>query len=112
MKPAFAPHIKSISLGLVLALFSLSAPAQTTQGPPGTNCTGLCLQQTACPGGTFTSVSGTVYAPNGTDPIYNALVYVPNATVQSFLPGVHCDHCGSQVSGSPLLSTLTGADGT
>jgi hypothetical protein len=84
-------------------------------------CTGLCMQQMTCPMmGQTTSVSGTVYAPNGTDPVYNALVYVPNGGaapdwgVQPFVDGVdppHCS-CGTDVSGSPLLSVTTGVDGT
>src|SRR6185295_18565530 len=75
-------------------------------------CTNLCLQQVACGGAATTTVSGTVYAPNGIDPLYGALVYVPNAPVAPFPPGVACDQCGAQASGSPLVSTVTGPDGT
>ncbi len=77
-----------------------------------TSCTGLCLQQVTCmqPGVT-TTVSGTVYAPNGTDPLVNALVYVPNAPVLPFTPGVSCDACGADASGSPLVEAVTGVDG-
>jgi hypothetical protein len=86
----------------------------------GSTCTGLCAQQTTCPGtGVTTTITGTVYAPNGTDPIYNALVYVPNGAVgaptwgvTAFTPGVSCGQCGSDVSGNPLVSTNTAPDGT
>ena len=76
------------------------------------SCTNLCLQQVTCatPGVT-TTVTGTVYAPNGVDPLLNALVYVPNAPVQPFTPGVSCDNCGASASGSPLVSAVTGVDG-
>jgi hypothetical protein len=77
----------------------------------GVPCTNLCLQRQPCDGGTLTSLSGTVYNPAGTDPIYNALVYIPNATVQPFTPGVSCDKCGVEVSGSPLVRATTGPDG-
>ena len=80
-------------------------------GASGT-CTGLCLQQVACPGGGTTSVTGTVFAPNGADPLYGTLVYVPNAPVQPFTPGVACGDCTSQVTGAPLVSAVTGVDGT
>ena len=84
-----------------------------------TSCTGLCGQQVNCSGiGVTTTVSGTVYAPNGTDPLYNALVYVPNGGaaptygVTAFTSGVHCGQCGSEVSGSPLVQHHDRADGT
>ncbi|HEY0710359.1 MAG TPA: hypothetical protein VGG33_26355, partial [Polyangia bacterium] len=85
-------------------------------GNPTGPCTGLCLRQVMCPGGGKTSLVGTVLAPTppkfGTpDPIYNAIVYVPNGTVEAFKPGVTCEQCGASVSGSPLVSTLSGADG-
>ena len=71
-------------------------------------CTGLCLQQVACSAGITTSISGTVFAPNGVDPLPGVLVYVPNGTVQPFTPGVAC---GIQVTGSPLVATTTAFDG-
>src|SRR5205807_1623542 len=49
------------------------------------------------------------------DPLVNVLVYVPNAPVLPFAPGVSCDTCDgatSIVTGSPLVSTTTGVDGT
>jgi hypothetical protein len=91
-----------------------AAPNMCGSGP----CTGLCFQQTTCPMMGTTSVSGTVYAPNGTDPLYNVLVYVPNGGpppaygVQPFAAGVTCGACGAEVTGSPLVSTSTAVDGT
>jgi hypothetical protein len=79
-------------------------------------CTNLCLKQTTCPGSGTSSVSGTVYAPTparfgSPDPLYNALVYIPNAPVAAFTTGLTCDRCGSNISGEPLVSALTGPDG-
>ena len=87
-------------------------------GVPAPVCTNLCKNQVACDGGT-TRLTGTVTAPGHDntatwgvpDPIPNALVYVPNAAVQAFTPGVTCDQCGSDVSGSPLVTTYSGIDG-
>jgi hypothetical protein len=78
----------------------------------GQTCTGLCLQQVSCPNGGTTSISGTVYTPNGTDPLPNALVYIPNAPVDAFTPGVSCPVAGAPPSGSPLVGTTTAVDGT
>jgi hypothetical protein len=86
----------------------------------GTNvtpCTGLCLQQAMCSGGATTTLTGKVYAPTPStfgspDPLYNALVYVPNGPLEPFAPGVACETCGVPVSGSPLVSTNTAADGS
>ena len=73
-------------------------------------CVGLCKQQVSCPNGGTTSLSGHVYAPEGTIPLYNAIVYVPNAPLDPFPNGVQCDKCG-KVSGAPLVSTLTNEKG-
>jgi Abnormal spindle-like microcephaly-assoc'd, ASPM-SPD-2-Hydin len=70
------------------------------------------LQQVSCAGGGTTSISGTVYAPNGTDPLPNVLVYIPNAPVAAFAPGVSCPAAGTPPSGSPLVGTTTAVDGT
>ena len=75
-------------------------------------CVGLECQQVACSGGGTTSLSGTVFAPNGTLPLYNAIVYVPNAPVDPFpTTGVTCDKCGTSPSGKPIATALTDADG-
>ncbi len=90
-----------------------SAPSKCGLVPTpdaGSGCTGLCLQQVECDAGT-TSLTGTVFAPNGTLPLYNAMVYVPNAAVAAFTPGVSCDRCDGEVSGSPLVKTTTDHEG-
>jgi hypothetical protein len=74
-------------------------------------CTNLCLKQVTCVGNGQTTVTGTVYAPNGTEPLPNAVVYVPNGTVAPFTQGVSCDNC-AQASGSPLVGTTSAVDGT
>jgi hypothetical protein len=76
------------------------------------SCTGLCLQQVTCPNGGTTTVSGVVYAPNGTDPLPNVTVYIPNAPVAAFTPGVSCDVVGAPPSGSPLVGATSAVDGT
>ncbi len=75
-------------------------------------CTGLCLNQVQCDGGGTTTLTGQVVAGTlptyGTpDPVPNVLVYVPNAPVQPFTAGVQCSQCGADVSGSPLIETVT-----
>jgi hypothetical protein len=70
-------------------------------------CQGLECSQVDCPGGGTTSVSGTVYAPNGTLPLYNVTVYVPNGEIAPFPEGVTCDQCGQTLSGNPLVKTIT-----
>ena len=76
------------------------------------SCTNLCQQQVTCSDKSVTTtVSGTVYAPNGVDPLPNVLVYVPNGTVAPFAPGVQCEQCASGVSGSPLVSAASDSAG-
>ena len=92
----------------LLLLLALGLPdTATTQ-----TCTGLCLQQVSCTGGGTTSISGTVYAPNGVDPLPNVLVFIPNAAPAPMTAGVQCLVPGATPSGSPLVGTTTAADGT
>ncbi len=94
-------------------LLFLSGIAGLAAAQPAATCTsGLCLQQMACPSGGTTSISGTVYAPNGVDPLPNVLVYIPNAPVDAFAPGVSCPVVGAPPSGSPIVGATTAVDGT
>jgi Bacterial Ig-like domain (group 3)/NHL repeat len=93
----------SAILGVGLGL-SARATAQS--------CTNYACYQVSCLGSATTSISGTVYAPNGTDPIPNVIVYVPNGTVEAFVDGPANDTEASLVTGSPLAITTTAANGT
>lgn len=85
-------------------------PSQMPVGP----CQGLACQVPTCTAGTTTSISGKIYAPNGTLPLYNVLVYVPNPTVspvQPFTEGISCDRCGANVV-NPVTSAVTDESGS
>jgi hypothetical protein len=80
---------------------------------------GFCPQVADCKGaGADTTISGTVLAPNGTLPLPNALVYVPNGSttspygVKPFVDGVANGACECNISGTPLVSTTSGVDGS
>jgi hypothetical protein len=76
-------------------------------------CEGLACFQVDCAakGAPDTTLSGTVYAPNGTLPLYNVTVYVPNAPVLPLPNGLSCDRCDNVLSGSPLVKTTTDTAG-
>jgi hypothetical protein len=85
--------------------------AMGTTGPDGTPdaCVGLQCMEVNCAGqgiGT-TRLSGTVFAPNGTLPLYGVNVYVPNADPGPIGAGLQCDRCGDQLPGSPVVKTTT-----
>ena len=73
----------------------------------GGGCVGLQCQVHNC----GTTISGTVFAPNGTLPLYNVIVYVPNAPLDPIQHGVTCDQCGAAVSGNPIAVAATDATG-
>ena len=95
------------ALLIVTLMLGLGAEAADGQSP----CTGLACLQQKCPAGQTTSITGTVYAPNGTDPLPNVTVYIPNAAVAPFAPGVSCPVVGAPPSGSPLIGTETDVNG-
>jgi hypothetical protein len=108
--------------GGLLQCGTCAAPTVCGAGVPGVcgttpACTGLCLQQVACDGGTTTTITGRVVAGTtpmyGTpDPVPNVFVYVPSAPLKPFAPGVSCNACGAEISGNPLVTTTTAFDGT
>ena len=83
----------------------------TSGTPPAGPCTGLQCNQVACANGASTTLSGKVYDPSGTVPLYNAVVYIPNAEIAPFTPGISCEQCGTAPSGSPIATALTDAKG-
>ncbi len=81
-------------------------------GPEGSmGCTGLACQVEKCSSGIETSVSGYVYAPNGTLPLYDVQVFIPNAPLDPFPKGVQCQNCGTPISGAPITTALSDSTG-
>ena len=69
-------------------------------------CEGLECNVAACTnqGKPDTTISGTVFAPNGTLPLYGIKVYVPNAPVPPMADGAECSRCTTDdlLPGSPV----------
>jgi hypothetical protein len=64
-----------------------------------------------CSGGANTAISGVVYDPAGMNPLYNVIVSIPSAALDPFPTGVSCVFCENQVSGQPIATALTDANG-
>jgi hypothetical protein len=52
-----------------------------------------------------------VYDPAGYNQLYNVIVSIPNAALDPIPTGVTCSTCDGQVSGQPIASALTDANG-
>jgi hypothetical protein len=77
----------------------------------GDGCSGLECAVKACGTPSGTTISGTVYAPNGELPLYGVTVYIPNGPLPTFTPGAQCDVCGSPLGGSPVTSAVSDQNG-
>ena len=75
----------------------------------GNGCTGLQCNVTDCQAMNMpaTTITGTVFAPNGMLPLYGVSVYVPNSDPGPFQPGVQCGSCASGLPGDPIAQTTT-----
>jgi hypothetical protein len=62
-------------------------------------------------GGGRTTVTGTVFDPSATLPLYNVSVYVPSSPLAPFLEGAGCLPCAGALSGNPVTQTRTDANG-
>ncbi len=78
-----------------------------TGGP----CENLECMRVTCPNNGKTTISGTVYAPEGTLPLYNAIVYINNKPVDAFDEGASCERCTDKLSGDPIATALTDTNG-
>jgi hypothetical protein len=58
-----------------------------------------------------TTIKGTVFAPNGTLPLYGINVYIPNQALPPFTDGAECARCGTTLPGNPLVQTTTDESG-
>jgi hypothetical protein len=72
-------------------------------------CVGLECQVVDCAkqGMPPTTLAGTVFAPNGTLPLYGVTVYVPRDPVAPFTEGAQCSRCTDELSGSPIARVQT-----
>jgi hypothetical protein len=58
-----------------------------------------------------TSISGKVFAPNGTLPLYNVAIYVPLSTPPPITEGVSCQQCMKDFPGHAIVSTFSDSSG-
>src|SRR4051812_43315587 len=75
----------------------------------GNGCTGIQCNVTDCSskGMQPTTITGTVFAPNGTLPLFGIDVYVPNADPGPLKAGVACGSCSTGLPGNPIVQTQT-----
>lgn len=88
---------------------SISIGDGSSSGGSG-GCTNLECDIVTCGGGVTTNVTGTVYDPSGTLPLYNVVVYVPNSPLKPIENGATCDQCG-KLSGDPIVTAITDTKG-
>ena len=76
-------------------------------------CTELSCFQFDCAskGLPSTSISGTVYAPNGTLKLYGVDVYVPRSDPGPLVEGVRCEQCSAGLQGGSFAQTRTDKNG-
>jgi hypothetical protein len=105
--------MRSIPVLLLVTLWIGCAPAdrgKPEDAPPVPDaCVGLRCRVTDCAkaGRTQTTISGTVFAPNGTLPLYGVTVYVPNGDPGFLTDGAQCSRCTKEVPGDPIVKTTT-----
>ncbi len=90
---------------IVLLVIAGCGPANRDQGDDGTGDAGPV--DAACP----TAITGKVFAPNGTLPLYNVTVYAPISDPPPFPTGVQCGQCTTGLPGGSYASAVTDATG-
>ncbi len=72
-------------------------------------CTGIQCNITDCAGKGMqpTTITGTVFAPNGTLPLFGINVYIPNSDPGPLKAGVQCGSCADGLPGNPIVQAVT-----
>ncbi len=82
--------------------------ADTTDACQGFGCLVVdCAKKNMPP----TTISGTVYAPNGTLALYNATVYVPSSDPGPIDQTLQCGQCTDFLPGGPVAKTTSDESG-
>jgi hypothetical protein len=94
-------------IGLVVAFVMACGPGRDERTPDAEvdpPCSGLECQVVNCERKNLppTTISGTVFAPNGTLALYGATVYVPLLDPGPFHDGVECTQCMDQLPGGAV----------
>lgn len=105
--PAEPPGVPSSENEFIVDPNDVPVAMQTSERPV-LRRRGLLDKQVTCDGDATTTVSGTVYIPSGQLPLYNVMVYVPETELGPLPQGASCS---CEVSGEPIVSTLTDSSG-
>jgi len=99
----------SIRVLAVTAFFAACGPRAISSGDGGTGSGdgGTIDAPPPCP----TAITGKVYAPNGTLPLYDVTVYAPMTEPGPLPVGVTCARCNDALPGGAHASTRTDAQG-
>lgn len=97
-------HANKIAIALSVLTFAACGPEKRE----GVGDGGTVFQDAPC----NTSISGKVFAPNGTLPLYGVTVYIPGTPPPPFTDGVQCGSCQNDLPGGALTRTESGLDGS
>src|SRR4051794_4121323 len=116
LHPCITRPMRMAFLALALCSFVACGSKRDNNGDGGLGdskladaCVGLQCQVVDCMSQSkpATSLSGTVFAPNGTLALYGAQVYVPNIDPPPFAQGAGCDRCEPSLPGDPVTRTVS-----
>ena len=109
--------MRVVAFPVVLSLvITATACGSHRQGSGGTGdgassdaCSGVACEVAGCQamGKPATTITGTVFAPNGTLPLYGINVYVPMTDPGPFPAGAQCARCNESLPGNPIVATIS-----